>query len=339
MPIGGTSQIVDANPVKIQLDQVTMDGAIAQYVENKQLEQAIDGNVPGDQVGNVINKNPDIGDENDTLSGIQNQEDNTQNAEGVDGSTSNINNPDSVNDCENIMVSDVQNVVTGVQTAVSGIQDDSTIKKDLNLYDEDTEAEESGNEQPKKGYVKVTTHGIRKKSSVAGRLYRCTVCGKKKRSAHKLNEHHKRRHSSQMCGICGKLFDLASTLTHHMYSHDERRYYCSDCSFHSHFESELKKHRITHHTQPSHQCMHKNCGRWFKRKSDLVLHVETHKKNLLQCDFCDHTTTLPKYMKEHMKSHGNILPYKCDVCNKRFLWWSSVRAHKQKEHGPNTNTK
>ena len=37
------------------------------------------------------------------------------------------------------------------------------------------------------------------------------------------------------------------------------------------------------------------------RKSDLVVHVETHKKNIITCGDCDHTTTLPKYMKEHIK--------------------------------------
>ena len=41
------------------------------------------------------------------------------------------------------------------------------------------------------------------------------------------------------------------------------------------------------------------------RKSDLVLHVETHKNNVITCKFCDHTTTLQKYMKEHMKSHAD----------------------------------
>ena len=203
-----------------------------------------------------------------------------------------------------------------------------------NNYDDETELEDSNNEQPKKGYVKLTTHGLKKKRNTDGRSYRCTICGKTKRTARRLNEHHKRNHSAQMCGICGKIFVLASSLTHHMYTHDERRYYCDKCPYHSHFESDVKKHNITHHTTPQHQCMHHKCGRWFRRKSDLVLHVETHKQNVITCKFCDHTTMLQKYMKEHMKSHSDILPYQCNICNKRFLWRSGVRAHKQREHGP-----
>ena len=178
----------------------------------------------------------------------------------------------------------------------------------------------------------MTTHGIRKKSNSDGHSYRCSVCSVRKRSAHSLNVHYRKQHSAQMCGVCGKLFDLASSLNHHMYTHNTPRFFCEKCPFHSHFESELKKHNISHHTQPSHQCMKRNCGRWFKRKADLVLHVETHKKDLLECDSCDFTTTLQKYLKEHKKSHEDSLPYQCNICGKRFLWRSGVRAHKIKEH-------
>ena len=294
MPVGGVSQFVDVNPVMVQLDQVTVDGAIAQIVEQEQLEQ----NTADQQ----------------TL---------------MDTSA-----PTKDNTVGELTLSGVQSMLSGIQNMVSGVQTDSEHPNLNDIYNADTEVEETESEQPKKGYVKVTTHGIKRKSSTDGRSYRCTVCGKRKRSAQKLKEHHRRNHSSQMCGICGKIFDLASTLTHHMYSHDKRRFYCDKCSYHSHFESELKKHKITHYANPSHQCMHRNCGRWFRRKSDLVLHVKTHQKNVIKCEICDHTTTLPKYMKEHMKSHANNLLYKCDICHKHFLWRSGVQAHKQKEHGP-----
>ena len=37
-----------------------------------------------------------------------------------------------------------------------------------------------------------------------------------------------------------------------------------------------------------------------------------------------------KYLKEHMKSHENKLPYACTICNKRFLWRSGLRARNKK---------
>ena len=36
MPIGGESRFVDVNPVRVELDQVTVDSAIAQIVESEQ---------------------------------------------------------------------------------------------------------------------------------------------------------------------------------------------------------------------------------------------------------------------------------------------------------------
>ena len=35
MPVGGESQFVDVNPVRVQLDKVTVDGAIAQILEQE----------------------------------------------------------------------------------------------------------------------------------------------------------------------------------------------------------------------------------------------------------------------------------------------------------------
>ena len=268
MPIAGSSRYVDVNPVPIQLDSTTVDGAIAQLMENEQ---------------------------NLSVKGIV--------------STTHTENPKG-------SISTDEETVVASPTPVEQ-SDEKTKSTPTNNYDAETELEGNDNEQSKKGYVKLTTHGIKKKTTTVGRVYRCTICSKNFRSARRLNIHHKRNHSAQMCGICGKIFELASSLTHHMYSHDERRYYCGKCSFHSHFESELKKHKITHHTTPQHQCMHHNCGRWFMRKADLVLHVETHKKKVFTCDFCDHTTTLKKYMKEHMKSHSDTLPYQCNICNKK----------------------
>ena len=136
-----------------------------------------------------------------------------------------------------------------------------------------------------------------------------------------------------MCGVCGKMFDLATTLAHHMYSHYTRKHHCDKCGFHCFFKSELESHKIVHRERPTHQCM--KCGRWFKRKGELLLHVQTHKKTWYDCGKCDFSTKLLKYLKEHEKSHvkkNEELPYACDICGKRFLWRSGVKRHKEKMH-------
>ena len=185
-----------------------------------------------------------------------------------------------------------------------------------------------------KGAFKSQLYGLRRKHP-KDRAYKCQVCGISKRSMESLNDHHRRNHNPQMCGVCGKMFDLATTLAHHMYSHNEWKYYCDKCDYHCFFKSELESHKIVHREGPSFQCMYPKCGRWFKRKVELSLHVETHKKTWYDCKKCDFSTKLLKYLKEHKKSHlkkNEELPYACDICGERFMWHSGVKRHKEKEH-------
>ena len=178
-----------------------------------------------------------------------------------------------------------------------------------------------------RGAFKSQLYGLRR-NHPKDRAYKCQVCGKSKRSMESLNEHHRRNHNPQMCGVCGKMFDLATTLAHHMYSHYTRKHYCDKCDFHCFFKSELEAHKIVHRDQPSFQCMYPKCGRWFKRKGELSLHMETHRKIWYDCKKCDFSTKLRKYLKEHEKSHlkkNKELPYACDICGDRFMWRSGVK--------------
>ena len=149
-----------------------------------------------------------------------------------------------------------------------------------------------------KGEFRTITHALKKKTEMK-HTYKCRVCGVRKPSMHKLNNHHKTHHRPQMCGICNHVFSLASSLNHHMYSHDEWRYQCEKCNYSCHFESELESHKITHRKTPTHKCMVANCDRWFKRKWELTSHVRTHDEDSLKCDECDFITKLEKHLKEH----------------------------------------
>ena len=167
------------------------------------------------------------------------------------------------------------------------------------------------------------------------RAYKCQVCGKSKRSMEDLNTHHRKNHNPQCCGVCGKMFDLVTSLVHHMYSHYTCKHYCEMCDFHCFFKSELEAHKIVHRENPSFKCMYPKCGRWFKRKGEFALHVEVHKNTWYDCRKCDFSTKLIKYLKEHEKSHvkkNQELPYACDICGDRFMWRSGVKRHKEKKH-------
>ena len=110
MPVGGESRFVDVNPVRVELDQVTVDAAIAQIVEKEQ---------------NVT-----------------------------------LNSPDRDNSSVPTKVSPDKGVAP---SEITGEQYESNKQDPADTYNADTEVDDSANEQPKKGYVKLTTHGIKKK--------------------------------------------------------------------------------------------------------------------------------------------------------------------------------
>ena len=78
----------------------------------------------------------------------------------------------------------------------------------------------------KKGSLKTKTYVLKKKLDTK-RSFKCSECNVTKSTVQELNNHHRRSHNPQMCGICNRTFALASSLTRHMYEHDKKRYHCS----------------------------------------------------------------------------------------------------------------
>ena len=137
-----------------------------------------------------------------------------------------------------------------------------------------------------------------------------------------------------MCGVCNRTFALASSLTRNMYKHEDKRFNCDSCDFSSHFASELEVHKINHHKNPSYQCMYANCGKWFRRKWDLNLHVQKHKGIELKCDHddCKFKTSTKKQLMEHQKKHTDDYPHECKICHKGFKYRSGLKRHRDKDH-------
>ena len=107
------------------------------------------------------------------------------------------------------------------------------------------QSEHTTGKKGSRGAFKSQLYGLRR-NHPKDRAYKCQVCGKSKCSMESLNEHHHRNHNPQMCSVCGKMFNLATTLAHHMYSHYTRKHYCNKCDFHCFFKSELEAHKIVH---------------------------------------------------------------------------------------------
>ena len=154
----------------------------------------------------------------------------------------------------------------------------------------------------------------------------------RKKSMQAVNEHHLKKHKPQICPICGCTFALASSLIRHSYDHEEQRYQCDVCEFTSHFESELKAHKIVHRKTPTFKCMYKDCGKRFMRKWELTVHFKKHARKEYTCETCDFSTNLEKQLKEHKRKHSDDCAYRCKICNMGFHYQSGLKRHRDGEH-------
>ena len=332
MPIGGQAVCEDIAPTESRLGQIEVDQEIARIIDSEEQtgdsQQTPSSSLLGIQdVGSVI---PDQTNSSQTqpllrtpLIGVPLQDTTKQT-------------PNIVYQPENVKNTDKTSALLGVPKGDEPPTDDTA-----NLPETSTGAWPKTTGTPaeqdfkgSRGQFKSQLYGLRRKVP-KDRVYKCGVCGKSKQSMEELNEHHRRRHDPQKCGIYGKVFVLATSLSHHMYSHYERKYQCEKCQYHCFFKSELESHMIVHRETPTHQCQYPKCGKWFKWKGELALHVEVHDKKWYDCDKCDFSMKLIKYLKEHEKSHlkkKDKLPYECKLCGERFLWRSGLKRHREKVH-------
>ena len=143
MPIGGPNTAVDVAPEPIRLDQVNVDKAIAELIQNNEDDQT-------DLADKTENKTP----------------------------TADV---------------DRDNVVEAEPKSAAKESEPNT-----------------------RGKLKTKTYALKKKVETRKRTFKCSECNVIKRTIKELNAHHEECHNPQICGVCGKLFKLASSLARHM---------------------------------------------------------------------------------------------------------------------------
>ena len=190
----------------------------------------------------------------------------------------------------------------------------------------------------KKGTVSFKHYGIRRHSPKTStvRKHCCFFCDKTLNSKRELNAHHRNEHTSVTCPTCNKTFPTADAYQRHKYVHrDPQKFKCRICDKILPFESDLKRHMGTHKDDKKWICSFPNCGRDFKRKADLDLHVVVHSGILHKCTHpgCKYSNLDPRNVTRHQKVHSQIAKVKCPHCDKKFVHYQQMKRHRENCQG------
>ena len=171
-------------------------------------------------------------------------------------------------------------------------------------------------------------------------LWQCTKCDQKSSSLHKLKEHFKEDHLSDLliCDLCKLLFPEESSLKRHMRSYHlpYRQWKCRRCSFSTNQYRQYHKHKTQAHRKlfPCDKCDKKFPTRYFRQRHMLRKHPDqvdpskTHK-----CNFCNTTFLQAGHLDQHMRSkHFAIRPFVCCLCDFRSGYKAALTKHVKLRH-------
>ncbi|XP_023955300.2 zinc finger protein 564 [Bicyclus anynana] len=140
------------------------------------------------------------------------------------------------------------------------------------------------------------------------------------------------------CSYCAKNFKYESEKKRHELSHIPQ-FECKECSKRFSFKSALKRHQKQHERTCSVVCS--NCGRSFKDDILLKRHIKYAHKGTHVCSKCSSTFSSEMALASHMISHKpkSERRFKCNYsgCNKSFNFTHHLRHHElthtnQKQH-------
>jgi KRAB domain-containing zinc finger protein len=176
-------------------------------------------------------------------------------------------------------------------------------------------------------------------------LYLCDQCPKSFNLTSAL-EQHQRTHTGEkrfVCSKCGKRYSQMQSLKKHLLTHERLKknapvkpkatlklsFVCEVCGKGFATSGTYKKHSLTHNERDI-ECP--VCGWKTNNKVLLKSHIQNNhtKKPLLQCDFCDVTSTSRHYLTRHSAIHDDEAPvvtFDCHICSKKLKHQKSLASH------------
>ena len=159
--------------------------------------------------------------------------------------------------------------------------------------------------------------------------YKCYICGKAFNLSSTLKQHvvvHTGG-KSHTCNTCGKTFTRFANLKAHLRTHTgEKPYTCDICQKAFTQPAFLKKHIMIHTGEKPYKCDF--CWKTFTQSSNRRDHLKTHTgEKPYKCDICGRDFTNTGHVQHHMKTHTGEKPYRCDICDKVFTQSSNLKRH------------
>lgn len=172
-------------------------------------------------------------------------------------------------------------------------------------------------------------------------LLECDFCGKKMTKIHSLLNHminfHMKNEKKFICDLCPMKFPKKCLMAMHITTSHQMLIKCKIC------DAKLKPANMRKHVRFMHEkndekfdC--KKCGKNFKAKKNLQVHMKIHNKPF-KCEKCSQKFQMHAVYKDHLAWHENPKVFTCEICEKVCNTRSNLTNHKKDVHLPDEITK
>lgn len=164
----------------------------------------------------------------------------------------------------------------------------------------------------------------------------CPFCEKCFKDEEQMQKHALKTHKKPYnCDKCHKGYFSDLALEEHRKTHEVVYFHrCSVCQMQYKTVTGLKHHRIREHTDIDPKFTCDCCGKKFKLKLDLALHIDrSHMNATYICRFCGMAVkNITHHETKHQENKEIVYTYCCTVCPRKFKAWNTLENHLLMKH-------